>query len=60
MSLSTPIGEGGVELDSIGCLDLLLDLEAKTGRVLRDEHLTAGCLANIGNLVMFMEQTENG
>lgn len=60
LSLTTPIGEGGAELDSIGCLDLLLDLEAKTGRTLRDEHLTAECLASIGSLVAFMEQAENG
>lgn len=60
LSLSTPIGEGGAELDSIGCLELLLDIEAKTGRTLRDEHLTAECLASIGNLVAFMERTGNG
>lgn len=59
LSLSTPIGEGGAELDSIGCLDLLLDMEAKTGLVLRDEHLTTECLASIGSLIAFMEQTGN-
>jgi len=59
-TLATAIGEGGAGLDSIGCLDLLLDLEAKTGLTLRDEHLTAECLASVGSLVAYLEQSKAG
>ena len=58
LARSTPIGEGGVGLDSIACLELLLELEDKTGLQLRDEHLTAECLATIGGLIGYLEQSQ--
>ena len=41
----TPLGSNGLGIDSIGCLDLVLELERQTGIRLRDETLTAESLA---------------
>lgn len=47
----TPLGAGGLGIDSIGCLELILELERRTGLVLRDEQLTAASLATPGSLI---------
>jgi len=55
LSMTTPIGEDGMGLDSIACLELILDLEKETGLQLRDENLTADSLATVGSLVQYLE-----
>ncbi len=50
LSADTPLGNGGVGLDSIGFLELVLDVEKRSGVRLRDEHLTAETLATAGRL----------
>lgn len=47
----TPLGPEGLGIDSIGCLDILLELERRTGIVLRDETLTAESLATPRSVV---------
>lgn len=47
----TPLGAGGLAIDSIGCLELVLEVERQTGLRLRDENLTADALASPGNLI---------
>ncbi len=51
LGLSTPLGPEGVGIDSIGCLDIVLELEDQTGIAIRDETLTAEALATPGSLV---------
>jgi acyl carrier protein len=51
ISEDTPLGPDGVGIDSIGCLDIVLELEQRTGITLRDETLTAESLATPGSLV---------
>jgi acyl carrier protein len=52
--LETPLGPEGVGLDSVGCLEIILELEARTSIVIRDESLTAESLATIGSLVDYL------
>lgn len=47
----TPLGPDGLGIDSIGCLDLVLEVERQTGIALRDDSLTAEVLATPGSLV---------
>jgi acyl carrier protein len=47
----TPLGPDGLGIDSIGCLDIVLELEQRTGITLRDETLTAESLVTPGSLV---------
>jgi acyl carrier protein len=47
----TPLGPDGLGIDSIGCLDIVLELEQRTGITLRDETLTAESLATPGSLI---------
>ena len=56
----TPLGPGGLGIDSIGCLELVLELEHRTGIGLRDEHLTAESLATPGSLIDHLEQASRG
>jgi len=53
----TPLGPEGLGIDSIGCLDILLELERRTGIGLRDETLTAESLATPGSLVDYLLAT---
>lgn len=53
----TPLGIGGLGIDSIGCLELVLELERRTGIPLRDEHLTAESLATPGSLIEHMHRS---
>jgi acyl carrier protein len=43
--------EGGLELDSISFLDLILEIEAKLGLRLRSEELTGEAVLTVGGLV---------
>jgi acyl carrier protein len=52
----TPLGVDGLGIDSIGCLDIVLELERRTGITLRDEGLTAETLATPGSLIGHLEQ----
>lgn len=47
----TPLDAGGLAIDSIGCLEVVLELERQTGLRLREESLTADALACPGNLI---------
>ncbi|TNE66787.1 acyl carrier protein [Celeribacter ethanolicus] len=51
---TTPLGAGGLGLDSIAMLDLVLDLEDVTGLQLRSEALGGDDLATLGGLVRYM------
>lgn len=53
-SLETPLGPEGAGIDSVGCLEIILDLEARTSITIRDESLTAESLATIGSLVEYL------
>lgn len=50
----TSLGPEGLGIDSIGCLDILLELERRTGITLRDETLTAESLATPRSLVDYL------
>lgn len=56
----TPLGAAGLGIDSIGCLEVVLELERRTGIPLRDEHLTAETLASPGSLIDHLERTSRG
>lgn len=56
----TPLGPGGLGIDSIGCLEVVLELERRTGIPLRDEHLTAETLATPGSLIDHLQRTSRG
>jgi acyl carrier protein len=58
IGLDTPLGGGGLGIDSIGCLEIVLELERRTGIPLRDEHLTAESLATSGSLIQLLEQAQ--
>lgn len=51
----TPLLEGGLELDSIGLLDAIIDIENQCGVTLREEDLTLETLASFGNFVHHIE-----
>ena len=48
---STLLFEGGLELDSIGFLELVLEIESHAGVLVRDEDLDEGALQNVGTFV---------
>jgi len=54
----TTLGPDGAGLDSVGCLEVILELEARTGIVIRDERLTAEALATVGSLVDFLASAD--
>ncbi len=56
----TPLGPEGLGIDSIGCLDILLELERRTGIGLRDESLTAESLATPRSLVDHLLAADGG
>ena len=47
----TPLFEGGLELDSISFLDLIIEIEGKLGLRLRSEDLTGDAVQTIGGLI---------
>lgn len=46
-----PLFEGGLELDSISFLDLIIEIEGKLGLRLRSEDLTGDAVQTVGGLV---------
>ena len=56
----TPLGADGLGIDSVGCLEIVLEIERRTGMPLRDEHLTAELLATPGGLIRLLEQAGHG
>lgn len=56
----SPLGPDGVGIDSIGCLELVLELERRTGIALRDESLTAETLATPGSLIDHLARAARG
>ena len=54
ITAETSIRDDGLDLDSIGCLELLVDIEARTGLALLDESLTADALATVGSLTRYV------
>lgn len=56
LGVDTPLGPDGLGIDSVGCLEIVLELERRTGLKLRDEQLTAESLATPGGLIRLLEQ----
>lgn len=50
----TLLGRAGLDLDSIAILQVLLELEQRTGTVLRDESLTADALISASALARYL------
>ncbi|MGH6802379.1 MAG: acyl carrier protein [Methyloceanibacter sp.] len=46
-----PLFEGGLELDSISFLDLIIEIEGKLGLRLRSQDLTGDAVQTVGGLV---------
>lgn len=57
MSESTPLGSEGLGIDSVGFLEIVLELEKRLGVMIRDEHLTADSLSTAGSLICLLEDT---
>lgn len=51
VAADAPLGPDGLGIDSIGCLDIVLELERQTGIALRDEGLTAQTLSTPATLL---------
>jgi len=56
VSVESPLFAGGLGLDSIGCLDLILKIEAKLGLRLRDEDLTEESLSTVDSLIHHVQR----
>jgi acyl carrier protein len=52
--LETSLGPDGAGIDSVGFLEIILELEARTSISIREESLTAESLATIGSLVDYL------
>ena len=50
-SHATPLFDGGLDLDSIGFLELILDIEKKLGVGLRSEDLNGDAITTVNGLV---------
>ena len=50
----TPLGAGGLAIDSIDTLEIVLEVEQRSGIRLRDESLSADALASPGSLVEYL------
>ncbi len=57
LRLDTPIGTDGLGIDSIGLLKIILELERRTGILLRNESLTAEALATPGAIIQLLART---
>jgi acyl carrier protein len=60
IGMDTPLGPEGLGIDSIGCLDLVLQVERETGISMRDDSLTAEVLATPGSLVEHLLKGRRG
>lgn len=56
----TALGQDGLGLDSIGCLELLLAIEQGCGLRLRNEDLTGDPFASVGSLVDYVIAQTHG
>ncbi len=56
----TPLGPEGLGIDSIGCLEIVLELEQRTGITLRDESLTAEAFATPASLADQLARASRG
>lgn len=56
----TPLGQDGLGLDSIAVLELVLELERRSGVVLRQESLSAAALESPASLVAYIESVSGG
>ena len=59
LSATTPLGEGGLELDSIQILELLLKLESDFDIELVNEDVTSADLATVASLENFVSRRLN-
>lgn len=55
IQLDTPLGAGGLAIDSIDCLEIILELEERTGIVLRAETLTGDALLTPASLIHYLD-----
>ncbi len=60
LGLETPLGSDGLGIDSIGVLEIILELEKQTGIILRDETITAETLATPRSLIEHLAASERG
>ncbi len=60
LGLETPLGPDGLGIDSIGVLEIILELEEQTGIILRDETITAETLATPRSLIEHLAASERG
>ena len=60
ISEETKLGQDGLGLDSIGCLELLLALEHDCGLRLRNEDLTGDPFMSVGSLVAYVTAQNHG
>jgi acyl carrier protein len=51
--------DGGLELDSISFLDLILEIEGKLGMRLRSEDLTGDAVRTVGGLVRHIAEVRS-
>lgn len=56
LSLNTTLGVGGLEFDSIAYLELILEIEERTGTRLRNEDLSEAAFSTISGLVDYIVQ----
>lgn len=56
VALDTPLFDGGLEMDSVGFLELILKIEKQVGLRLRNEDLTEEALASVGSLIDHIER----
>lgn len=59
LSLDLRLGEPGLGLDSIACLELLLSVEASTGLRLRSEELTGDVFETVRSLIGYVATLSN-
>lgn len=52
----TPLLEGGVELDSVEFLELVVPVEEAFGMTIDDEELSLGLFETIGSIARFVQQ----
>jgi acyl carrier protein len=55
LTADTELGDEGLGLDSITTLELLLAIEAATGRILRSEDLTSKTMNTVGSLTAYVD-----
>ncbi len=53
----TQLGAEGLGIDSVDFLEIVLELERRTGITIRDEQLTADTLATAGNIIRLLEKS---